>query len=80
MNLVERWFGHLDHKAIRRGVFLSVADLQAAIEAFLTAWNTTLERYDSALLYKTASRTINAATDGVNAFCQSTSISFTSHP
>ena len=39
MNLVERWFGHLDSKAIRRGVFLSVADLKASIEAFLTAWN-----------------------------------------
>jgi transposase len=39
MNLVERWFGHLDNKAIRRGVFRSVADLQASIEAFLTAWN-----------------------------------------
>jgi transposase len=39
LNLVERWFGHLDTKAIRRGVFLSVADLQASIEAFLAAWN-----------------------------------------
>src|SRR5712664_3108470 len=39
MNLVERWFGHLDNKAIRRGVFLSVADLQASIETFLKAWN-----------------------------------------
>ena len=39
MNLVERWFGHLDNKAIRRGVFLSVADLQASIAAFLNAWN-----------------------------------------
>ena len=39
MNLVERWFGHLDSKAIRRGVFLSVTDLQNSIEAFLTAWN-----------------------------------------
>ncbi len=39
LNLVERWFGHLDSKAIRRGVFLSVADLQSAIEAFLQAWN-----------------------------------------
>jgi len=29
----------LDNKAIRRGVFRSVADLQASIEAFLTAWN-----------------------------------------
>jgi len=32
-------FGHLDSKAIRRGVFLSVADLQASIGAFLIAWN-----------------------------------------
>ncbi len=39
LNLVERWFGHLDNKAIRRGVFLSVADLQSSIEAFLDAWN-----------------------------------------
>ena len=38
-DLVERWFGHLDNKAIRHGVFLSVADLQASIEAFLTVWN-----------------------------------------
>src|SRR6202161_3566945 len=39
MDLVERWFGHLDNKAIKRGVFLDVADLQAAIAAFLDAWN-----------------------------------------
>jgi transposase len=39
MNLVERWFGHLDNKALRRGIFRSVADLQASIEAFLKAWN-----------------------------------------
>jgi transposase len=39
LNLVERWFGHLDSKAIRRGVFLSVAHLQASIEAFLVSWN-----------------------------------------
>jgi hypothetical protein len=39
LNLVERWFGHLDDKAIRRGVFLSVADLESATEAFLLSWN-----------------------------------------
>ncbi len=39
MNLVERWFGHLDSKAIRRGVFRSVADLQTSIETFLKVWN-----------------------------------------
>lgn len=39
LNLVERWFGHLDSNAIRRGVFRSVDDLKASIDAFLTAWN-----------------------------------------
>ena len=39
LNLVERWFGELDSKAIRRGVFRSVEDLKASIDAFLTAWN-----------------------------------------
>ena len=39
LNLVERWFGALDDKAIRRGVLGSVEDLQVAIEAFLTTWN-----------------------------------------
>ena len=39
LNLVERWFGHLDAKAIRRGVFRSVAELQGSIEAFLNAGN-----------------------------------------
>ena len=39
LNLVERWFGHLDNKAIRRGVFLSVPDLKASIEAFIKTWN-----------------------------------------
>jgi hypothetical protein len=31
--------GKGDDSDIRRGVFRSVADLQASIEAFLTAWN-----------------------------------------
>lgn len=39
LNLVERWFRELDDKAIRRGVFPSVDELKAAIEAFLSAWN-----------------------------------------
>jgi transposase len=36
LNMVERWFGKLDDKAIRRGVFQSVPDLITAIEAYLT--------------------------------------------
>jgi transposase len=39
LNLVERWFGELTRKAIRRGAFVSVPDLVQAIEAFLAAWN-----------------------------------------
>jgi transposase len=39
LNLVERWFEELSEKAIRRGSFVSVADLQAAIDGFLEAWN-----------------------------------------
>ena len=39
LNLVERWFGELDSKAIRRGVFRSVEELKASIDAFLTVWN-----------------------------------------
>jgi transposase len=39
LNLVERWFGELTRKRIRRGSFGSVADLQKAIEEFLHTWN-----------------------------------------
>jgi transposase len=39
LNLVERWFGELDDKAIRRGVFRSVDDLKTSIDQFLKAWN-----------------------------------------
>ena len=39
LNLVERGFAELSEKAIRRGSFVSVPDLQAAIESFLAAWN-----------------------------------------
>jgi transposase len=39
LNLVERWFGELSEKAVRRGAFRSVTELQQAIEEFTTAWN-----------------------------------------
>jgi len=39
LNLIERWFAELTNKRIRRGSFLSVDDLIAAIEEFLAAWN-----------------------------------------
>lgn len=39
LNLVERWFGELTNKRIRRGTFRSVPDLVKAIEEFLATWN-----------------------------------------
>lgn len=39
VNMVERFFGRLEDKAIRRGIFKSVPDLIAAIEAYLKATN-----------------------------------------
>jgi transposase len=53
LNLVERWFAELTTKRLRRGVFRSVADLQQAIEEFLShaneepkpfVWTATVER------------------------------------
>src|SRR5664279_5135051 len=35
LNLVERWFGEITRKRIRRGVFKSVSDLVSAIEEFI---------------------------------------------
>jgi transposase len=39
LNLVERWFAELTEKAVRRGAFRSVQELQQAIQEFLSAWN-----------------------------------------
>jgi transcriptional regulator with XRE-family HTH domain/transposase len=39
LNLIERWFGELTTKRVRRGSFHSVEDLEKAIAEFLAAWN-----------------------------------------
>ena len=39
LNMVERWFRDLTDKRIRRGIFKSVADLVAAIEAYIQQHN-----------------------------------------
>jgi hypothetical protein len=39
LNLIERWFAELEQKAVRRGAFRSVTELQRAILDFLDAWN-----------------------------------------
>jgi transposase len=35
LNLVERWFGEITRKRIRRGIFKSVQELVAAIEEYI---------------------------------------------
>jgi len=39
LNLVERWFGELTGKRIRRGVFVSLQDLVDAIYEYMAVWN-----------------------------------------
>ena len=39
LNLVERWFRELTQKALKRGIFFSVPDLEQAIAAYLQSWN-----------------------------------------
>jgi transposase len=39
LNMVERWFGEITRKRIRRGTFTSVQVLNAAIEEFLAVYN-----------------------------------------
>lgn len=39
LNQVERWFGELTQKAVRRGAFVSVGDLVEAIVNYLEQWN-----------------------------------------
>jgi putative transposase len=39
LNQVERWFGLITQRAIRRGSFTSVTDLRRQIEHFVADWN-----------------------------------------
>jgi transposase len=39
LNQVERWFGLITQRAIRRGSFDSVADLRRRIEQVVAHWN-----------------------------------------
>ena len=39
LNLIERWFGELTAKRVRRGSFFSVEELRQAILEFLESWN-----------------------------------------
>jgi transposase len=39
INLVERWFAEISNKRIRRGIFRSVKELEAAIREYIDVHN-----------------------------------------
>ena len=45
LNMVERWFGEITKKRIRRGTFRSVKDLIAAITEYLRTYNEAPTRF-----------------------------------
>ena len=45
LNMVERWFGEITQKRIRRGTFGSVDDLLTAIYEYLDEYNRTPKRF-----------------------------------
>lgn len=63
LNLVERWFAELTEKQIKRGVHLSVKELEEAIYAFTEAWN---ENKKPFIWTKTADQIL----ESVKSFCE----------
>jgi len=45
LNMVERWFGEITRKRIRRGTFKNVAELTAAIQEYLDEYNRNAKRF-----------------------------------
>ncbi len=66
INQVERWFGLLTERAIRRGVHRSVADLERDIHAFIAATNAEPKPF-------VWTKTADAILASVRRFCQRTS-------
>lgn len=63
MNLVERWFGELTTKWIRRGTHRSVKELIASIRTWIASWNENPRPY---VWHKTADQIL----DGLASYCQ----------
>jgi transposase len=63
LNLVERWFGELTEKWIKRGAHRSVKDLVASIRTWITHWNENPKPY---VWHKTADEILNSLAD----YCQ----------
>jgi transposase len=63
LNLVERWFGELTTKWLRRGTHRSVKDLTASIRTWITNWNDAPKPF---VWHKTADEIL----DSLAAYCQ----------
>jgi transposase len=63
LNLVERWFAELTTKWLRRGTHRSVAELEAAIQAWIDTWNQDPRPF---VWTKTADQIL----DTISAYCQ----------
>jgi Integrase core domain. len=63
LNLVERWFGELTSKWIRRGTHRSVKELVASIRTWIATWNDDPRPY---VWHKTADEIL----DGLAAYCR----------
>ena len=63
LNLVERWFGELTTKWIRRGTHRSVKELIASIRTWIASWNEHPRPY---VWHKTADQIL----DGLASYCQ----------
>jgi len=60
MNLVERWFGELPTKWIRRGTHRSVKELIASIRTWIESWNENPRPY---VRHKTADQILEGPAD-----------------
>src|SRR5262249_37106131 len=63
LNLVERWFGEVTTRKIRRGSHRSVAELEADINAWIKQWNDDPRPY---VWVKTAEQIL----ESIAAYCQ----------
>ena len=58
MNLVERWFGELTTRKIRRAAHRSVTELEADVRKWINAWNTDPKPF---VWTKTADKILNTS-------------------
>ena len=73
LNQVERWFGLITEKMIRRGTFHSVDELERAIYLWLANWN----HKPKAFVWKVVLQSVNTGRGAVLICCESADITAT---